>query len=70
MATKCKSFDDMETWLRPIIKYDSRPENPNDRFSKIVRKVTGIGSEVKVYEKAFTPKALDELNPFDLLLAN
>jgi hypothetical protein len=32
-----KSFDDIETWLRPIIKYNSRPENPKDRFSKVVR---------------------------------
>jgi hypothetical protein len=56
-----KSFDDMETWLRPIVRYESRPENPRNRFSKIVRKVTGICSEVKIYEKAFTPKALDDL---------
>lgn len=56
-----KSFDDIETWLRPIIKYNSRPENPKDRFSKVVRKVTGVASEVKIYEKAFTPKVLDYL---------
>ena len=56
-----RSFDDMETWLRSIVRYESRPENPRNRFSKIVRKVTGISSEVKIYEKAFTPKALDDL---------
>jgi len=57
-----KSFDDMETWLKPIMRYESRPVNPNDRFSKIERKLAGISLDVKVFDKAFSAKALDELN--------
>lgn len=56
-----KSMDDMETWLKPILRYESRPVDPRDRFSKIERKVAGMDSQVKVFEKAFNAKALDEL---------
>lgn len=56
-----KSFDDMETWLRPFIRYESRPVDPRNRWSKLERKVTGVSSEVKTYDKAFGPQALDEL---------
>ncbi len=56
-----KSFDDMETTRKPILKYESRPVDLKDRFSKIERKVTGISSEKREFDKPFTAKAFDEL---------
>jgi hypothetical protein len=56
-----KSWDDLETWRKPVLKYESRPVNPKDRFSKIERKITGVSSEVRMFDKPFTAKAFDEL---------
>jgi hypothetical protein len=56
-----KSFDDMEKWLKPILRYESSPVDPRDRFSKIERRLAGVDPQVKVFEKTFNAKALNEL---------
>jgi hypothetical protein len=54
-----KSIDDIESWINPVIRYENKPENPADRFSKMVRKPIGVVTEIRILEQPFDVKYLD-----------
>jgi hypothetical protein len=56
-----KAMDDTEVWINPKPRFEMRPSNPNDRWSKMERKLVGLETEVKEHDKPFTPKNLEEL---------
>jgi hypothetical protein len=56
-----KSMEDEESWIKPIVRYEQKPENPSDRFSKIIRKAVGFAGEMKILQQPYDVKYLDEL---------